>query len=490
MILNLQPAIQDVREALFQGQFQFAESILKRLFEGTESAREITARQLEKAARDRWKKFHPWHLHTAVDPFLAFLHAHPEAIPETSVQGSRLQILAQAVIQNGSEGSDGLIPLREVVEDLYDGFLSDDFRERIKGPMRGSGLMPPLVEWTLAPDMRPFTLDERRLKKLGVHCGVIGMPRSFSRGGLLVWASLAHEVCGHAVLNAYPGALDPVRAEVNAALKRRFAAGPAAQLPEYWDRCFEEAAADCLGILRLGPAMAVGFIGAFRSGRAFLAERNGAASLSPGLGREDYDRHHPSDLFRALLMTSLCGRLAFRKRQEWKRILMAEIAKDFGPAAPGGIPWEDVRESTEIFAGSFLDTPMESFSGLSMGRLRNWSDWDEATAAATQSLIAMERREASAQRPTGLHATHALAAAILLAASDGNRIRIPVLFRRLMSLLKSIHAEKRPAPSPIVPVRARLKPERSGPCSTRTDPNRKKNGKRHRHHSSCRQIKE
>jgi hypothetical protein len=454
--IDLTAAILDVRTALFQGQFEFAESILKKLFDPPGTEKELTAEKLESAFRARKERFHPWHVRTAVEPFMAYLRSHPQAVPETCRAGSREQILAQAVIQAGCGDTDGLTPLRRVVENLFEGFLSDDFREKVAGPSPTDALMPPLVEWTLTADMRPFTLDVRGLRAMGIHCGVIGMPRSFSRAGLLGWASLAHEACGHGILNAYQGLLDPVRATAKAALVRRF--GGASGLPGYWDGRFGEAAADCLGILRMGPAMAVGFIGAFRAGRTFLARGNGRVSSGGGLESQDYDRSHPSDLHRALLMASLTGRLAFRKRAMWKKLLLREIGKDIhstGPSGENGASWGDVMESADIFAAALLEAPLARLSGQSLGRWRNWTDRDEKAVADFQGVLRRPGAEVG-KRGSGCEATHAVAAAILLAATEGNPVPVPAIFKRLMSTL-----ERRMKPSEPITKPNKRKPGRT-----------------------------
>jgi hypothetical protein len=123
----------------------------------------------------------------------------------------------------------------------------------------------------------------------------------------LAWASLAHEACGHGVLQADPGLLP----DLVAGIRSLFGGGPLApgRTPDeaqtlglLWSYWIEETASDVYGLLNIGPAFALNLA-------AFIAAKRQADSsptdtsfptLPAGSGNDPsvaFDEH-PPDLLR------------------------------------------------------------------------------------------------------------------------------------------------------------------------------------------------
>jgi hypothetical protein len=349
--------------------------------------------------------------------------------------------VSESVLKDGWIESMAHGPLQRVVRDLHAGFPLGA-QETHPASHRSRSAPPPIALWTLCREPRPFALAAGRLRRFGIHVGAIGMPKAFSQGGLLAWAALAHEVCGHSVLVAGSAVSLELKAKMKNALDRKFKRGSAKHLPMYWCGRFHEAVADCAGILNMGPAMAVGFIGAYRAGRALLDEMDGIIGPGARLCSEDKDTLHPSDIFRGLLMASMIGNLDFRDREAWKKVLLEEVRKDLTPGGRLGkwrVSEESAFDAAEVISEVVVKAPLRSLDGRALGAIRNWRDEDEEKVARLQRALGEEIPKSGEAFP-GSRAIHILSAGVIRISSPGNTAPIGVVFRRTHALIAALGA--------------------------------------------------
>lgn len=164
-------------------------------------------------------------------------------------------------------------------------------------------MFPPLVKWGSVAE-GPYTWPVTATASCGVTAPIVSLPAPNARAGLLAWAALAHETAGHDVLEADTG----LRAELSRAVREALlAAKLGSALAGYWADRLDEAAADVLGILNMGPAAGVGLIGYFR---ALNAAWRGRAQLR-NVGSADDP--HPADIVRGWLAAETVRLLSFKE---------------------------------------------------------------------------------------------------------------------------------------------------------------------------------
>lgn len=113
--------------------------------------------------------------------------------------------IAQAILQNGEGYEDRATDaFQEVVSDLYDGFLSASDRNGIKPP--DLSVTAPLVKWG-RPEYGPYTWTIAAASHFGLETGIVNLPPSHAKRGLLGWSALSHETAGHDILHADTGLL-------------------------------------------------------------------------------------------------------------------------------------------------------------------------------------------------------------------------------------------------------------------------------------------
>ena len=183
-----------------------------------------------------------------------------------------------------------------MVSDLYDGFLSAEDRRGVHPPDQGT--LAPLVKWG-NPNFGPYTWPvDMAFLGLGLECGIVNLPPSQGRAGLLSWATLGHEVGGHDILHADTGLAE----ELSTAVYDRLQKQGLSSLANYWARRIDETASDVLGILNMGPAAGIGVIGYFRGLDAAFGGpgrlKNVGASSSP----------HPAKIVRGYPSRPTCAR--------------------------------------------------------------------------------------------------------------------------------------------------------------------------------------
>ena len=220
-----------------------------------------------------------------------------------------LAVVGHAGGRRGKDPSPILYPLRQflaVVSNLYRSFLGADKRHACGAPLPDPGL-PPLVSFHRSKDAGPAVLTAPVNRRLcGSDVAVVILPTIYRRVPL-AWASLAHEACGHGVLQADPGLLP----DLVAGVRSLFGGGPLApgRTPDeaqtlglLWSYWIEETASDVYGLLNIGPAFALNLA-------AFIAAKRKADSsaidlsfptLPAGSGNDPsiaFDQH-PPDLLR------------------------------------------------------------------------------------------------------------------------------------------------------------------------------------------------
>jgi hypothetical protein len=357
--------------------------------------------------------------------------------------------VAQAVLQKG-EGyqARATSAFQEVVSDLYDGFLSAEDRRGVRPP--DHGVAPPLVRWGEA-ESGPYTWPATAVETFGVKAAVVSLPAANATGGLLAWPALAHETAGHDILAADDG----LRDELSRAVKRKVLAkeiDPA--VAAYWAERVDEAAADVLGVLNMGPAAAVGMLGYFRA-------LNGAWRGVPELrsaGREEDP--HPADIARAYLAAETVRLLSFEGADRWADRLTAEADRDLGTVRLGDVTVSSgvARASAAAVAQAIVRTRVRSLEGHSLGEIQDWTDGDEAIVATLRGEMSGPGSggPAPGKYVKGAYAAHAVAAAVYEAAAGGSS---PVrVMDRMVGVLAAMHGRnpdwKAEAHSPS-PVNAR-----------------------------------
>ncbi len=335
--------------------------------------------------------------------------------------------IAHAIIQNGEgyeeRATDGF---QEVVSDLYDGFLSAEDRRGVKPPDRG--VIAPLVKWG-NPDSGPYTWPVSATEIFDVGAAIVSLPPANARSGLLAWAVLGHETAGHDILHADTG----LRAEIGQEVFQELTNEKLPSLfPRYWADRIDETASDVLGILNMGPSAAIGLVGYFRGLRAAFA---GVPKLSNVGSAEGV---HPADILRGFLGASTVRLLCFDGAQDAAKAIDQEVAKDVGNIVLEDLPVSeaDARKSAEVVARTIVQSRMESLENRALGEIQNWRNQDEAIVAELRAVL----RSANAlpdHFAEGIYAAHAVAAAVTAALAKGGDI--PLLFRRLLAVLKSMH---------------------------------------------------
>ncbi len=329
--------------------------------------------------------------------------------------------VAQAVLQR-AEGyqSRSTSAFQEVVSDLYEGFLSAEDRKGVKPP--DHGVNPPVVRWG-PPEAGPYTWPATATGSLGVGAAVVSLPVGNATAGLLAWPALAHETAGHDVLSADEG----LREELSRAVGRQLrAAGLPASVATYWSERIDEAAADVLGVLNMGPAAAAGMVAYFR---ALNGAWRGTAALRSA-GREDDP--HPADVARGWLAAETVRLLSFSGAGRWADRLTAEVDRDAGQVRLGDtvVPAAVARASAALVARAVARTRLRALEGRALGAIQDWTDRDEAVVATL--------REGGARYRRGTYAAHAVAAAVYDALSGA--VTPARAQERMLSTLSEMHA--------------------------------------------------
>lgn len=364
--------------------------------------------------------------------FNKILRRDPFKIGEASL----MLDIAQAILQNG-EGylQKATDAYQEVLSDLYDGFLSEEDRIGVKKP--DLSVLPPLAKWG-CPDDGPYTWTAASTQYFGFgkRTAIVNLPPAHARLGILAWAALGHETCGHDILDADDGLVP----ELANALQVELEDGDVGSiLPSYWSYRIDETASDVLGMLNMGPAAGIALVGYFRA-------LNAAAGKEPILGNigpRDSNAVHPVDILRGYLAAAITRQLEFSDRDEWAKAIEMEVDKDLrairlGSARTGfiDISPDYARRSAEIVAETLVHGKVDALEYHSLGEIQNWRDEDEWTMMELRSLLTRTGPLPNLYAE-GVYAAHAVSAAVIAAlAGDGP---ISIIFDRMQGILKAMH---------------------------------------------------
>jgi hypothetical protein len=352
------------------------------------------------------------------------------------VAGLTLDI-AQANLQNGEKynekETDGF---QEVISDLYDGFLSAEDRTGVNPPEVST--IPPLAKWG-RPQFGPYTWPpDAGSETFGIKSGIVNLPPSNARQGLLAWSTLPHETAGHDILHADKGLPEELANQVRGALE---ASNLGQGLPDYWASRIDETASDVLGILNAGPAAGIGLIG-------YLRALNAAYTKKAKLRNEGSTKDaHPADIVRGYLAAGTVRELSFGGATARTDAIAKETDADAENIVLAGanVTKEDARKSAEIVAQTLVHGKIAALENRALREIQDWKDTDEDIAAELRTVLGTAI-ELPAELAGGTYAAHVVAAAVMEAiAKDG---QIPLIFNRMVSILKAMH-DKNPSWGPL-----------------------------------------
>lgn len=359
---------------------------------------------------DARAKLPPEYQRAVADPFLRALDRMGQRgyarllanDPDRVGDAGLLLDIAQAILQAGAgRRARELGAFQEVVDDLYDGFLSSEARSGVKPP--DHGVAAPLVRWGSA-EAGPYTWPADATERFGVEAAIVSLPAANATGGLLAWPALAHETAGHDILSADDG----MRVELSKAVRDSVRA---AKLPEsvaaYWATRIDETASDVMGVLDMGPAAAVGLIGYFRG-------LNGAWGGKPTLRNVGpADDPHPADIARAYVVAETVRLLSFDGAQSWADRLVAEADRDLGRIRLGhtSVTAKVAKASAAAVAEAIVRTRLEALEGRALGDIQDWRNEDEAIVAALRDRF-HGGSPGAGRWAAGAYAAHAVAAGV------------------------------------------------------------------------------
>ena len=353
-----------------------------------------------------------------------------------STAGLMLDI-AQSILQRGETFEPKASPaFQEVVSDLYDGFLSVEDRGGVAPP--DEEVIPPLVKFG-NPDAGPYTWPVDATKSFRMKVGVVNLPPSNARRGLLAWPALGHETAGHDILHADHGLLREVSDAVRAGLS---ADNTTRDLAPYWASRIDETASDVLGILNMGPAPAIGLVGYFR---ALNAAFTGSARLRNTGPSND---PHPADILRGFLAAATVRQLEFSQASAWADVVDAETKKDLTTIRLAGkkVDAKVAKKSAEIVSRVIVTHPMVALENHALGQIQNWRDHDEEITQRLHTTLSTAN-PLPPDLTIGVFAAHLVAAATMAALAQGANIQL--LFRRMLDLLKAMN-QKNPTFGPLL----------------------------------------
>lgn len=346
--------------------------------------------------------------------------------------------IAHAILQNGELFNDKETDaFEEVVSDLYDGFLSAQDRKGIKTP--DHAVIPPLVKWG-NPGFGPYTLPiNATFAGFRVQSAIVSLPPANARRGLMAWSALGHETAGHDILHADEGLQAELSREVQRELRSR---NIGFGLDDYWSSRIDETASDVLGILNMGPGAGIGLIAFLRG---FVSALGAPAKLRNVGPAQD---SHPADILRGYLAAATVRLLSFDGAPLWGNIIEQEVDKDLGLIRLAGIivSPEVAKLSADIVAGVIATKKMAALNNHSLIEIQDWRNRDELIVNEQLMPALTTTIPLAVELESGIFAAHVVAAATLAALAKG--ANIPILFARMISILKQMH-DKNPSWGPL-----------------------------------------
>ncbi|OJW24282.1 MAG: hypothetical protein BGO51_07775 [Rhodospirillales bacterium 69-11] len=285
----------------------------------------------------------------------------------------------------------GLTRFAAVVSDIYRA-------GGLTGAGDGEGALPPMVTFASPPGSGASTMNRQLVQETcGAAIGVVSLPPNL-HDRPLTWGALAHEVAGHDVIHTVEGLLPDLQAALPAM-------GVPADWRPVWHDWLEEAAADVLAVLNVGPTSAVSLA-------AYLAAARSDDPVPPGplgtLGFILYSRlgrpadEHPIDLLRVHLAIGVVETLDAAVRDAWLPLLrqIAERAarkpsfaadpphhelRDIPVVSNGArsrpnIPLQEATEVARKVGAGLVRTKVAALDGASLADKICWDADDEACA--------------------------------------------------------------------------------------------------------------
>jgi hypothetical protein len=311
-----------------------------------------------------------------------------------------LPIVASGVLQR----AEGFLPeqtwaLQEVVSDLYDGFLSVEDRQGIKTP--DHDVPAPIVHWG-SNEGGPRAVTSEMLDPLGIKAGVVTLPVGSARAGLIMWAALSHEACGHDVIGGDEGLVEEMQRAVAAELWSHGFGSRA----HYWSSRVHEVVSDVVGVLNLGPTAVLSTI-------ALLRAMEWRATGVPTLGMRTQGGH-PAALLRGWLGAAVVEGLRFKDARQWAAVLRNEVQAD-----GVGVPDIELEIGAATLVGQVLAYhPRVGLAGHPLADIQNWYDDDDARAQDLARRLRLGEWTTSGL-DDATYATHVVAGALLAAAQWG-----------------------------------------------------------------------
>lgn len=381
-------------------------------------------------------KFPPLYTTDFVDPFIGRLRDLGESgftniivrDPKRVGAAGLMFDIVQAILQRGEHfeknPSDAF---QQVVDDLYDGFLSAEDRKGVAAPENATDA--PLIKWG-NPQDGPYTWPIDATRNFDVRAAVVNLPPSHARRALLGWAALGHETGGHDVLHAYAGLEDQLANAVHDALGKQFHGKSV--LPDYWANRIDETASDVMGILNMGPAAAIAIVGYFRG-------LNDSQGFGPHLGNEGPAGDvHPADIVRGFLGAAVVSLLSFDGAAAWSQLLDQQTSQDVNQIVleDREVGADDAQASARTVATTIVHAKMNTLEGHSLGDIQDWRNADEQIVDRVRQAL-RTTAEVPADSTPRIYAAHVVAAAVLEALSAKGDIL--ALFERMKGILDGMH---------------------------------------------------
>lgn len=386
-----------------------------------------------KKARNKWPR--PYRLQV-IDPFMKTMTDWKEAGGENPLgdpnrSGALVRDVSQAILQHaGNPGDKALNAFLEVVWDLYAGFFDPMDRETILPPRYNP--LPPLPRFGNFEAPRTWTVKDTN--GLGVQTGIVCLPEGTKERGLLAWAVLAHEVCGHDFLDAHLGLKRELEEKVTARIQ---GSGIDPHLANYWSVRIEEAASDVLGILDLGPAAAIATIGFLRS----MSHEGGHKLDNQILSAS---ARYPAEILRGYLGAATVGLLPFAGASSWADSLEKELQGDSAGMTMDGKPVDlaAIKESAKIVAEAICSTPLQSLQNRALKEIQTWNDKeDEAVVLQLMTHLENQPDKVVPHIPKDWYPAHIVAAAVV--ASVTKNVSPKTAFGWMILNLDRMHKENK-----------------------------------------------
>jgi hypothetical protein len=299
-----------------------------------------------------------------------------------------------------------------VVADLFEAFTRVPLVHKLL-----PALPPPLVTFATEPDLGPASLIANEVRKYTTaDIDIVSQPFGYAEVPLL-WGLLAHETSGHCAMHRIEGFVDE--------LSRMCAnsVGSSAAGINLWGIWAEEAAADVLGLLNVGPSFALSLGAWLKMSKPTETMNTSIAILGP-----DLTDKHPVDPLRLSVLKGAVGKLVDyeRSRDRWTEAIDAAIAgaapgvQSFDllygdPLHPKPIPRSQLQQEAEKIGATIVTSRFASLGHRGIQRIMTWTEDDESRAAAVKEAAA---KRAGTLSVADADDAHLLAGATMALADD------------------------------------------------------------------------